>query len=98
MSSIVDAAVVALNKRLSGSGLDGVVRFLIEDEGMVRIDENGAAADDGDAEADCTLTASAQTFEDLLAGDLNPTTAFMSGKLKVDGNMGLAMKLGSLLS
>ena len=33
----------------------------------------------------------------MLDGDVNPTTAFMSGRLKVDGDMGLAMKLGSIL-
>jgi putative sterol carrier protein len=33
-----------------------------------------------------------------MAGDLNPTSAFMSGKLKLDGDMGTAMKLGSALS
>ena len=33
----------------------------------------------------------------MLDGDINPTAAFMSGRLKVDGDMGLAMKLGSIL-
>ena len=33
----------------------------------------------------------------MLDGDLDPTAAFMSGRLKVDGDMGLAMKLGSIL-
>jgi putative sterol carrier protein len=63
----------------------------------VRIDEAGASADAG-ADADCTLTANAETFESLLAGDLDPTGAFMSGRLTVDGDMGLAMRLGSLLA
>ena len=98
MSEIVDAAVTALNRRLEGAGLDGAVRFVIEDEGAVLIDAGGAAADSGAGDADCTLTASAETFQDILAGDLDPTAAFMSGRLRVDGNMGLAMKLGTLLS
>ena len=95
MSEIVNAAVKALNAKLGGTGIDGSVKFVIEDEGSVRIDEDGASADDG--EADCTLTASAETFQSLLDGDLDPTGAFMSGKLTVDGDMGLAMRLGSLL-
>lgn len=61
----------------------------------MRIDELGASADAG--EADCIITASAETFQGLLAGDLSPTAAFMTGKLKVEGDMGLAMKLGSVL-
>jgi putative sterol carrier protein len=40
---------------------------------------------------------SVEDFESLLAGDLDPTTAFMMGKLKVDGDMGIAMKLSSVL-
>jgi putative sterol carrier protein len=96
MSEIIDAAVKALNAKLGGTGIDGSVKFVIEDEGSVRIDEAGAAADNG-GEADCTLTASADTFQSLLDGDLDPTGAFMSGKLTVDGDMGLAMRLGSLL-
>ena len=96
MSDIVDAAVKALNARLGGEGIDGSVKFVIEDEGAVRIDAAGASADDGDA--DCTLTADAETFQGILDGDLDPTAAFMSGRLTVDGDMGLAMRLGSLLA
>jgi putative sterol carrier protein len=60
------------------------------------IDQSGVRA--ADEEADVTLTADAEVFKAILDGDLNPTTAFMSGKLSVDGSMGLAMKLGSALS
>lgn len=95
MSQVVEAAVQALNGKLDGGGFDGAVKFVIEGEGAIRIDADGAAADDG--EADCTVTASAETFEALLAGDLDPTAAFMSGKLAIEGDMGQALKLGSLL-
>jgi len=44
-----------------------------------------------------TRTADADTFQSILAGDTNPTAAFMTGKLKVDGDMGMAMKLGTVL-
>ena len=63
MSEIVDAAVKALNARLDGEGIDGSVKFVIEDEGAVRIDAGGAVAA-GDGDADCTLTASADTFRE----------------------------------
>jgi putative sterol carrier protein len=96
MSDIVTAAVKSLNDRLAGGGIEGSVKLVIEDEGAVRIDGTGASADDGDA--DCTMTANADTFRSILDGDLDPTSAFMSGKLTVDGDMGLAMKLGSLLA
>lgn len=96
MSDILQGAVKTLNEKLDGGGIDGSVKFVIEDEGSVRIDESGASVDD--SEADCTMTASADTFQGILAGDVDPTGAFMAGRLKVDGDMGLAMKLGSLLA
>lgn len=77
-------------------GFDGTAKFVIEGEGSVYIDADGARA--ADDEAEVTLTASRETFEGLLSGDVNPTTAFMTGKLRVDGSMGMAMKLGALLS
>ena len=96
MSDIVDAAVKALNERLGGDGHRrlGQVRDRGRGRGAHRRDRR--LADDG--EADCTLTASAETFQGMLDGDLDPTGAFMSGRLTVDGDMGLAMKLGSLLA
>ncbi|MCH2163391.1 MAG: SCP2 sterol-binding domain-containing protein [Marinovum sp.] len=96
MSDIVDGAVNALNEKMGGAGFDGgVAKFVITDAGSVVIDGNGARA--GDDDADVTLSADVETFEAVMAGDLNPTAAFMSGKLTVDGDMGLAMQLGSVL-
>ena len=94
MSKVVEAAVAALDPK--AKGFDGTAKFVIEGEGAVYIDANGARA--GDDEAEVTLTASRETFEGLLDGSVNPTMAYMTGKLAVDGNIGLAMKLGSALS
>ena len=96
MSDVVAAAVDALNEKLGGNGFDGIAKFEIEDEGAIVIDEGGARASD-DA-ADVILSASADTFQDILAGNLDATSAFMTGRLKLDGDMGLAMRLGSVLS
>ena len=60
------------------------------DDGKVTVTE-GAAAD-----ADCTITSSEENFERIVAGELNPTSAYMTGKLKVNGDMGAAMKLQKL--
>lgn len=95
MSKVIDAAVTALNEKLAGAGFDAVAKFVIEGEGSVIVDGSGARASD-DA-ADVTLTASTDTFEAMMAGDLNPTAAFMTGKLAVDGDMGAAMRLGGVL-
>lgn len=95
MSEVVKGAVAALQQKLDG-GFDGTAKFVIEDEGSIIIDEAGVR--EGDDDADVTLTADTETFQSILDGDLNPTTAFMSGKLAVDGDMGAAMKLGGLLS
>lgn len=47
--------------------------------------------------ADCILTLSEKNFRKLLANDLNTTMAFMTGSLKVDGKIGLALKLQEVL-
>ncbi len=94
MSDMIEHAVKALTAKLSG-GFDGVAKFVIEGEGAIMMDAAGVRA--GDDEADVTLTANADVFRAILAGEMNPTSAFMTGKLSVDGNMGLALKLGSVL-
>ncbi|MBI1494428.1 MULTISPECIES: SCP2 sterol-binding domain-containing protein [Rhodobacterales] len=95
MSDIITAAVAALSEKLTG-GFDSVAKFTINGEGSLVIDADGVRAGDDDAEV--TLTADSDVFQDILSGDLNPTTAFMTGKLAVDGDMGVAMKLGAVLS
>ncbi|OIQ76086.1 SCP-2 sterol transfer family protein [mine drainage metagenome] len=95
MSDVIDAAVKALSAKMTGS-FDGVAKFVITGEGALMIDPSGVRA--GDDAADVTLTADTETFKAIIDGDLNPTMAFMSGKLAIDGNMGLAMQLGSALS
>ncbi len=95
MSDVINEAVTQLNAKMGGNGFDGTAKFVIEDEGAIIIDQTGARAADDDA--DVTLTASADVFKAILDDELNPTTAFMTGKLSVDGDMGLAMKLTSVL-
>ena len=94
MSEVISAAVAALKERMSG-GFDGVAKFVIPGEGVIMIDGSGVRA--GDGEADVTMTADADTFRAILDGNLNPTAAFMTGKLAVDGDMGAAMRLGAAL-
>ena len=95
VSDVIDAAVEALNGKLSG-GFDGLAKFAIEDEGDIIIDGDGARA--GNDDADVTLSATAEVFQAILEGDINPTSAFMTGKLTVDGDMGLAMKLAAVMA
>lgn len=96
MSNAIEAAVAALNEKLAGSGFDAVAKFVLEGQGAVMVDGSGARA--GDDPADVTLSAAPDVFEAMLSGELNPTAAFMSGKLAVDGDMGAAMRLGGLLA
>jgi len=96
MSNVIDQAVIALNEKLDGSGFDGNAKFTIEDEGAIMLGPDGARSADEDA--DVTMTADADTFRAILDGELNPTAAFMSGRLAIDGDMGAAMRLGTILS
>lgn len=96
MSDVINHAVTALNDKLNGSGFDGTAKFVIEDEGAIMLDSDGARA--GDEDADVTMTADTDTFRSILDGSLNPTAAFMSGQLSVDGDMGAAMRLGAVLA
>lgn len=49
-----------------------------------------------DNDAECTISMTSEDFQAMMAGDLNPMMAFMGGKIKIDGDMGVAMQLQSL--
>ncbi len=96
MSDIIESAVRALSERIRSRGFDSVAKFAIRDEGSIIVDGAGARAGGGDAEV--TLAADADTFRAILRGDLSPTAAFMKGELTVDGDMSVAIRLGSAIS
>ncbi len=96
MSDILEKAAAALNEKLAGGSFDASAKFAIADLGAIVLDADGARVSDDDA--DVTLSADADTFEQILSGEMNPTGAFMSGKLSVDGDMGIAMQLASVLA
>lgn len=95
MSDILNEAVEGLKGRLLGKDLGGTVRFDITDEGSVLYD--GTEIRISEEEADCTIGAAEKTFRKLLDGKLNPTMAVMSGKLRVGGDMTIAVKLAANL-
>ncbi|GHA62448.1 sterol-binding domain-containing protein [Amylibacter ulvae] len=95
MSDVINTAVTAINEKLDGEGFDGSIKIVVDGEGSLIINESGAVASDDDAE--CTMTADAETLAGIMTGEVNATSAFMSGKLAVDGDMSQAMKLGTIL-
>ncbi|GHG86918.1 SCP2 sterol-binding domain-containing protein [Pseudodonghicola xiamenensis] len=95
MSDFLETAVAELNEKLA-SGFDGSAKLTITDLGAIMLDASGARI--ADEEADVTLSADSETLQAIVTGELNPTSAFMTGKLSIDGDMGLAMKLASALA
>ena len=80
------------------SAFGNTVKFAT-DQGVVFIDGNAnpPAVSNDDKDADCTLRMDFSDFADLIGGKLDGMTAFMTGKLKIEGDMGVAMKLQSIL-
>ena len=95
MVTVMDEFLAALQPRVHGV-LKGSAKLVITGVGSVMMDETGAR--EGDGAVDVTLSASEGVFRAIMDGSQNPVMAVMSGKLKVDGDMGMAMTLASVLS
>lgn len=81
------------------SPIKKVIKFDFGDEGKIRIDgaASPAVVDNSDGDADCTVKVAFADFQAITSGSLNAQMAFMTGKLKVEGDMSIAMQLGSVL-
>ena len=95
----IDAVEAKMKTRLMDlNGLGAKIKFVLDD-GMLLLDGKAmppsVTRDDG--EADTTITISNDNMIKLMDGQLNPTIAYTLGKLKVQGSMGYALKLASML-
>ncbi|MFU0505452.1 SCP2 sterol-binding domain-containing protein [Pseudaminobacter sp. NGMCC 1.201702] len=91
----IEAIVDKIRNRVESSGFDRSVKFDTGDDGVIVID--GASISTADAPADCTFKLSLDDLDSLVSGDLSPTTAFMTGKIKVEGDMSVAMALSQII-
>ncbi|MDE3025306.1 MAG: SCP2 sterol-binding domain-containing protein [Acidobacteriota bacterium] len=101
MAETVQEFFTSLPSRAEPSKTAGMTNsyfFDIEGAGQwtVDVDDGAVSVKEGGGDADVTISTSQETFEKIIAGDQNPTSAYMTGKLKVKGDMGAAMKLQKL--
>ena len=77
------------------SGLEATLKFDCGADGVIVLDgvSSPTTVSNTDAETDCTVTVSLENLQAMMDGQLNSVTGFMSGKLKVSGDMSVAMKL-----
>ena len=100
-SAAVQQIIAQMGSTLgANSGLGGILKFDFGDAGSVLVDgkSNPNSVSDGAGKtADTTISVSLADFEKMVKGELDGTSAFMQGKLRVAGDMGLAMKIGPVL-
>lgn len=96
----LDAITEQMKARIgAGGNFKKSVKFDFGSDGLVRIDDkvSPAIVDNTDEATDCTVKVSMADFMEIAAGKQNAQMAFMMGKLKVEGDMSVAMQLGSIL-
>ena len=90
LSARADASKMAGMNNSYVFDIDGAgVWFVTVEDGVVSVRE-------GEGEADCTISTTEENFQTILNGEQNATSAYMTGKLKIKGDMGAAMKLQKL--
>ena len=87
------------DKMGQNSGLDSTLKFDLGDDGVIFLDGKSSpnSATNDDNEAECTVGVALDDLKAMISGDLDPMAAFSLGKLRIEGDMGVAMKLGSIV-
>ena len=98
MSQTVQEFFQNLESRADSAKTAGMTNsFVFEIDGAgewkVDVDDGKVTVTEGGGDADAVIQASEATFQKIVAGEQNPTSAYMTGKLKIKGDMGAAMKL-----
>lgn len=96
MSDNLAAAEAALKEKFAGESVDGTFAFDIEDEGVLSV-VGGEVTQNDPADPDVRISGDLDTFREIFDGELSPTAAYMTGRIRIDGDMGLAMKLSSII-
>ena len=91
----LDDIAAQIRLGLERKPLDNSLSFDCGDDGVLRLE--GGQVEQSLDPADCTIRISHANLAKLVQGQLNPMTAFAMGKLKVSGDMSVALKLGQLL-
>lgn len=78
--------------------IDATLKMVVDDQ-IIYVDGTGEGnvVSQDDKDADCVISTSIDTMKELLSGNSNPMMAVMMGKVKIKGDMGVAMKVQSLL-
>ncbi len=97
--NINDLLPLVKEKAASAAALGNSVRFDVGDD-TIHVDGTGDSnvVSIEKKDADCTVSASNEDFQQLLSGELNPMTAVMEGKVRISGDMSVAMKLSTIFS
>ena len=97
----MEAVTAGLKEKIGEDcGLGSVLKFDFGADGILVLDATQVpnVVSNDDVDAQCTMTISLENFMAMAEGKLDGTAAFMTGKLKIQGDMGIAMKLAPILS
>ena len=97
----LEAVTAGLKEKIGEDcGLGSVLKFDFGADGILVLDATQVpnVVSNDDVDAQCTMTISLENFMAMAEGKLDGTAAFMTGKLKIQGDMGIAMKLGPILA
>jgi putative sterol carrier protein len=97
--SIETTTATIKNKVGNDCGLGSTLKFDLGDDGVILIDATKVPNEvsNDDSAAQCTIQMSLSDLDAMMGGALDPMTAFSLGKLRLEGDMSIAMKLGSLM-
>ena len=96
MSIIIENALIKINEKLINNEFNNSLKIEIIGEGAIFITQNGAFTEPSDVE--CTMTSDLETFEGIINGTIKASGAFMSGRVKITGNISTAINLAQKLN